>query len=416
MTRPFDVDDCRKQFPALSRKINGQTAVFFDGPAGSQVPRRVADAVSDYLLQTNANHEGVFITSRESDQMLAEAHRAVADFLGADDPDTVMFGANMTTLTFALSRALAKTWQAGDEVIVTRSDHDANVTPWILAAQDAGVKVRQVNIRREDCTLDLDDLRSKLSSRTRLAAIGAASNASGTIHPVREICDLVHDAGAEVFVDAVHYAPHRSIDVEAFDCDYLACSAYKFFGPHVGILWGRRRRMEALPAYKLRPAADEIPDRWMTGTQNHEGIAGTLAAIDYLAELGRSCDGQTPCRRDAIVAAFDAIRAYELQLLAPLLEGLGELPDITVWGISDPARLSERVPTICFTHRHLSPRQIAERLAEEGIFVWHGNYYALSLTESLGLEPEGAVRVGILHYNTAEEVERLLASLRRISA
>jgi cysteine desulfurase family protein (TIGR01976 family) len=410
----FDLDYCRGQFPALERQVAGKPAVFFDGPAGSQVPRRVIEAVRGYLADTNANHGGVFATSRESDALLDEAHRGVADFLGADDPDTVIFGANMTTLTFALSRAIAKTWRPGDEVLVTRSDHDANVTPWMLAARDAGAEVRHVAIHPEDCTLDLDDLQRKLSSRTRLVAVGAASNATGTIHPIDQIGQWAHEAGAEVFVDAVHYAPHLLIDVKAWGCDYLTCSAYKFFGPHVGVLWGRRERLEALPAYKLRPAPDESPDRWMTGTQNHEGIAGTLAAIEYLADLGRYLDPAAQSRRDALRSAYCGIATYERELLARLLQGLNEQREITVWGITDPGRMAERVPTVCFTHRRLSPHEIAQRLAEQGIFVWHGNYYALPLTEALGLEPDGAVRVGILHYNTLEEIERLLAALREI--
>ncbi len=429
---PFDVDYCRAQFPALTREQGDRPVVFFDGPAGSQTPQRVIDAVSHYLAHTNANTHGEFATSRETGELLAEAHRGVADFLGADDPDCVIFGANMTTLTLALGRAIGRTWRPGDEVLVTRSDHDANVTPWVLAARDAGAVVHHVNIRREDCTLDLDDLRRKLSPRTRLVAVGAASNATGTVHPIRAICDWAHGAGAEVFVDAVHYAPHLPIDVQALGCDYLACSAYKFFGPHVGVLWGRRERLETLPAYKLRPAPDDLPGRWMTGTQNHEGIAGTLAAVEYLADVGRRHDrkhvgeslrdshsrlGETrpraaTGRRPALRAAYECIEQYERQLLAHLLAGLRAIREITVHGITDPSRLAERVPTICFTHTRLAPGEIAQRLAADGIYVWHGNYYALPLTEALGLEPDGAVRVGLLHYNTADEVDRLLDGLR----
>jgi cysteine desulfurase family protein (TIGR01976 family) len=416
----------------LARQQDGRAVAFFDGPAGSQMPQRVIDAVAHYLAHTNANTHGEFATSRASDELLAEAHRGVADFLGADDPQCVVFGANMTTLTLALSRAIGRTWRPGDEVLVTRSDHDANVTPWVLAARDAGAVVHQVHVQRGDCTLDLDDLRRKLTARTRLVAVGAASNATGTVHPVRTICDLAHEAGAEVFVDAVHYAPHVLIDVQALGCDYLACSAYKFFGPHVGVLWGRRERLEALPAYKLRAAPDDLPDRWMTGTQNHEGIAGTLAAVEYLADIGRRCGcvggpprdsqprqgeprpGAITERRVALRAAYQQIEHYERQLLARLLKGLREMPEITVHGITDPARLAERVPTVCFTHARHAPREIARRLAAEGIYVWHGNYYALPLTETLGLEPQGAVRVGLLHYNTAGEVDRLLVALDTI--
>ena len=314
---PLNVAACRAQFPALSREIAGRPAIYFDGPAGSQVPGRVIDAISSYLKTHNANHGGLFATSRESDAMLANAHEAVADFLGMADPQLTVFGANMTTLTFALSRALAKTWRPADEIVVTRLDHDANVTPWVLAARDAGATIRHLGIRASDCTLDLDLLRSILSPRTRLVAVGCASNAVGTVNPVREIVELAHAAGAHVFLDAVHYAPHRLIDVESWGCDFLACSAYKFFGPHVGILWGRRAILESLPAFKVRPAADTLPDRWMTGTQNHEGTAGVLAAIEYLADLGRAADPANASRRAALTTAFAAIGEYETLLAAP---------------------------------------------------------------------------------------------------
>ena len=406
------VADCRRQFPALGRTIGERPAVFFDGPAGTQTPQRVIDAVSHYLAHHNANHGGLFATSRESDAMLEHARRAFADLLGADDPDCVVFGANMTTLTFALSRALAKTWAPGDEVLVTRLDHDANVTPWMRAAADAGATVRFAELHRGDCTLDLDDLRGKLSGRTRLVAVGCASNATGGINPVGEICRRAKEAGALVFLDAVHYAPHALIDVAQWGCDFLACSAYKFFGPHVGVMWGRRELLQKLPAYKVRPAAEKLPDRWMTGTQCHEGIAGAAAAIEYLADLGRACSGDdNQPRRAALTAAFLAIGEYERTLAARLLAGLSRLPAIKVWGITDPARLQERLPTVSITHHRLKPAELAAALGERGIFVWHGNYYALQLTETLGLEPDGMVRIGLAHYNTSEEVDRLLEEL-----
>ena len=410
----LDVAACRAQFPALAREIAGRPAVFFDGPAGSQVPRSVIDAIGKYLASSNANHGGLFATSRESDALLGAAHEAAADFLGSNEPDLTAFGANMTTLTFALSRALARTWGPGDEIVVTRLDHDANVTPWVLAARDAGATVRHVGIRAGDCTLDLDELRACLSPRTRLVAVGCASNAVGTVNPVAEIVELSHQAGALVFLDAVHYAPHRLIDVSAWGCDFLACSAYKFFGPHVGILWGRRELLARLPAYKVRPAADTVPDRWMTGTQSHEGIAGVLAAIEYLADLGRKVDSDRAARRPALAAAFAAIGEYENLLAARLLSGLAELPRYRLWGIPGTARLDQRVPTVAIRHERISAHDVAVRLAEVGIFVWHGNFYALPLTEALGLEPEGVVRIGLLHYNTSEEIDRLLAALAAI--
>ena len=409
----FDIDSIRRQFPALDRIQDGRPVVYFDGPGGSQVPQRVADAVSRYLVETNANHGGPFATSRESDLLLDEAHQTAADFLGTADPGEIVFGANMTTITLALSRALGRTWQAGDEILVSRLDHDGNVTPWVLAADDAAVVTQHVNVRPEDCTLDMDDFRAKLSDRTRLVAVGLASNVSGTINPLAEIVAAAHAVGALVFVDAVHFAPHGLIDVQQLGCDFLACSAYKFFGPHVGILWGRRQLLESLTAYKLRPATDDLPGKWMTGTQNHEGIAGVKAAIDYLADLGRSTDpGAT--RRDALKTAFQEIGNHERQLCDRLLRRLAQFPDIKIHGITDIARFSERVPTVSFTHSRLSPHQIADRLASRGIFVWAGNHYALPLTESLGLEPDGTLRIGLMHYNTAEEIDRLLAELANL--
>jgi cysteine desulfurase family protein (TIGR01976 family) len=391
--------------------MGGRAVVYLDGPAGSQVPRRVVDAVTEYLLRTNANHGGVFQSSRESDAILQAAHQALADLLGSDDPETIAFGPNMTSLTFALSRVLGRTWRPGDEVVVTRQDHDANVSPWVLAARDAGATVRHVGICAEDCSLDMGDLAEKLSPQTRLVAVSCASNAAGTINPVAEIVRLAHQVGALVFLDAVHLAPHGLLDVRGWDCDLLACSAYKFFGPHVGVLWGRRELLGGLPAYKVRPAPESLPGRWMTGTQNHEGIAGTLAAVEYLADLGRHLMPEAAPRRAALEAAYAGIAAHERGLVGELLAGLAEVPGVRIWGITDPNRLDQRVPTVALTHRRLRPAELAARLAERGMFVWHGNFYALPLTEALGLEPEGLVRIGLLHYNTREEVQRLLATL-----
>ena len=407
----LDVGWCRDQFPALKLRVDGRPCVFFDGPAGSQVPQRVIDAMGDYLVRMNANHGGLFQTSRQSDQLLEAAHQGLADFVGATDPDEVVFGPNMTGLTFALSRSLGRTWQAGDEIVLSRLDHDANVTPWVLAARDAGVRVHHVDFRSDDCTLDMEHLAEQLSPKTRLVAVAAASNCVGTINPVAEIVRLAHEAGALVFVDAVHYAPHGPIDVATLDCDFLACSAYKFFGPHVGVLWARRQLLERLPAYKVRPAPDEIPGRWMTGTQNHEGIAGTLAAVDYLADLGRTLAPSATGRREALMGAYDGIIAYERVLMARLLDGLDGLVRVKVWGITDEAQLDRRVPTLAITHDRVKPDKLAQHLADRGIFVWHGNFYALPVTEALGLEPDGMVRIGLLHYNTDEEVERLLEAL-----
>jgi len=397
MSAAFPIDAVRAQFPGLRREVAGRPALFFDGPAGSQVPQRVADAVEEHLLLRNANQGGRFATSRECDAVLAEAHRAVADLLGARRPEEIAFGANMTTLTFALSRALARTWKPGDEIVVTRLDHDANVSTWELAARDAGAIVRRVEIRPADCTLDLDSLRTCLGERTRLVAVGAASNLVGTLNPIREISALVHAAGAQLFVDAVHFAPHRLIDVAQWDCDYLVCSAYKFFGPHQGILWGRSELLAGLPAYRLRAAPDALPDRWMTGTPCTEAIAGTLEAVEYLADLGRAVAGTALDRRGGLSAAFAAIEAYEGSLCRQLLDGIAGLAGMRTVGIADVARLAERTPTVGILAEGCSPRALSETLGERGAFTWGGNSYALALSEALGLEPHGLLRVGLLH-------------------
>ncbi len=406
----FPIEAIRAQFPALNREVNGRPAVYFDGPAGSQVPRSVVEAMSDYLFKHNANHGGLFATSIENDALLADAQRAAADFVGATDPQSIVFGANMTTLTFAFSRALANSWKPGDEIIVTDLDHDANVTPWMMAARERDVVVKRVRVRPEDCTLDIEDFQRKLGARTRLVAVGCAANSVGTINPVRKIVELAHAVGAEVFLDAVHYAPHGLIDVQAWDCDYLVCSTYKFFGPHAGILWGRRDRLDELTPYKVRPSCNDCPDRWMTGTPNFECIAGARAAIDYLSGLGAGTD-----RRSKLRSAFERIVAYEKDLCRQTLAGLAKIPGVRVLGITTESRLSDRVPTISIVHAKHDPRTIADYLAKRGIFVWNGNMYAMSLSEALGLEPHGMVRIGLLHYNIANEIERLISALSELN-
>jgi len=419
----FDAEFQRSQFPALQCLRNGKTPIFLDGPAGTQVPQRILDAMVGYLTRCNANHGGAFRTSIESDAILDEAHRAIADLLNAPSPDEVVFGANMTTLTFHLSRSIAKTLRPGDEIMLSRLDHDANVTPWVLAARDAGATVRWIDVNPDDGTLNLETFRNQIGSKTRLVAVGLASNVLGTINDVGTICSEAKHAGAWTFVDAVHYAPHGPIDVQAIGCDFLTCSAYKFFGPHVGILWGRRALLEELPAYKVRPAPNELPGRWMTGTQNHEGIAGVAAAVEYLADVGRKSaeyrTGYPPWegRRLDLHAGMAAIQAYERELGGLLLRGLAERPRFRVWGIRDGNRLAERVPTIAITDRELSPRTLAERLAEHEIYVWNGNNYALEISERLGVEATGGfVRLGLVHTNTATEVDRLLHALDDVVA
>jgi cysteine desulfurase family protein (TIGR01976 family) len=416
----FNVQSLRRQFPALQQQRHGMVPVFLDGPGGTQVPRRVISAVVDYLTTCNANHGGAFGTSVESDAILHDAHQAVADFLGTN-PDAIVFGQNMTSLTFQLSRAFAKgVLGPGTDVIVTRLDHDANVRPWVLAARDAGATVQFVDVHPEDCTLDLEDLSRKLSRRTKLVAVGAASNAVGTVNDVRTVAEWAHSVGAKVFVDAVHYAPHGPIDVGAWDCDYLACSAYKFFGPHVGILWGD---LEGLPAYKLRPAPDQLPDRWMTGTQNHEGIAGVAAAVEYLAAIGeahpehRDLFPNMSGRRLNVHAGMAAIHEYETGLMRKLLDGLAERKRFKVWGITDPGRLGERVPTVSITLPGRSAADLAGHLAARQIYAWSGNFYAVELTEKLGVEDEGGLlRLGLVHYNTADEIDRVMEALDEFEA
>lgn len=408
--QPFNPMTIRPLFPALAQKVAGRPAVFFDGPGGTQVPQSVITAITDYLTHSNANTHGAFITSQRTDAVIADAHAAIADLLGCA-PDEVFFGQNMTSLTFALSRAIGRELQAGDEIIVTRLDHDANVAPW-RALSERGVVIREVDIDTEDCTLDMDNLAALIGPRTRLVAVGYASNAVGTINDIPRIVEWAHQVGALVFVDAVHYAPHGLIDVKALDCDFLACSVYKFFGPHVGVIYGKREHLQRFQPYKVRPAADTVPERWMTGTQNHEGLAGVIAAIDYLASLGQPA----PDRRAALITAMQQIAAYERTLAVQLIEGMLAIPGLTFYGIREPERFAWRTPTVSFRLAHLSPRAVATALAERGIFVWDGNYYALSLSERLGVEPIGGmVRVGLVHYNTAEEVDRFLAVLRELA-
>jgi cysteine desulfurase family protein (TIGR01976 family) len=405
----LDVHTLRRQFPALQHKRAGRIPIFLDGPGGTQVPQRVVDAMTHYLTRCNANHGGVFATSEESDAILHRAHQRMADLLNAPSPDEVVFGSNMTTMTLHLSRAIGRTWKAGDEVVVTHLDHDANVTPWALAARDAGAVVRWVNIHPEDCTLDLDSLRRQLGPKTRLVAVGVASNATGTVNDIGTVARLAREVGARLFVDAVHFAPHGPIDVQAWNCDFLACSAYKFFGPHVGVLWGRRELLAELPAYKLRPVPETLPDRWMTGTQNHEGLAGVAAAVDYLADVGQHLPTGPP---SSLRASLTAIRAYETELSLRLLAGLTQRPRFKILGISDPARIHERVPTVSITCSTHSAEQMARHLAARQIFAWHGNMYALNLSERLNLEERGGfLRLGLVHYNTLEEIDEVLRAL-----
>jgi cysteine desulfurase family protein (TIGR01976 family) len=408
--RPLDSAWVRAQFPSLQLMVNGHPAAFLDGPAGTQVPKQVMDAVHNYFLHSNANTSGAFLTSQRNDAMIASARAAMADFFHCDG-DEVVFGQNMTTITFALARAIGRELKPGDEIVVTALDHDANVAPW-RALEEKGVAIRQVDIREADCTLDLDDLKQKITPKTKLVAVGYASNAVGSINPVAEITKLAHDAGALMFIDAVHYAPHGPIDVRALDCDFLVCSPYKFFGPHMGTLYGKREQLLRFKPYKVRPATDLLPDRWETGTQVQELIAGIEAAVNYLAELGRRHDPSAADRRSALLASYRATMQHERNLVTRLIEGLLQIPNLTFFGITDPKRFSERCSTVSVRIGNHNPTVIAKFLGDRGIFTWDGNYYALNLTERLGVEQHGGLlRIGLVHYNTMEEVERLLAAL-----
>lgn len=413
-----DLSSLRGRFPALAREHGGHPAVFVDAPGGSQVPETVIEAMASYLRSSNANTHGAFATSRETDAVIEEAHRAAADLLNAD-PDEVIFGPNATTLLFQISRSIARTLGPGDEVVVTRLDHDANVRPWVLAAADAGATVRWVDVREEDVTLDQGSFEEALSERTRVVAFTLASNAVGTITPAAELVRLARERApaALVVCDGVHLAQHRRIDVRALGADLVAVSPYKVFGPHLGILFGRREVLERLIPYKVRPAPDELPFRFETGTQNHEGMAGWVAAVGYLAEVGRTHGAPAgPSRREAIAAAFRAIEAWERGLAARFLEGARTVPGLRVYGIADPERLAERTPTFAVRLEGRHPAETAAALGERGIFVWDGHYYALELMERLGLQATGgAVRIGFCHYHTPEEVDRVLEELARLA-
>jgi cysteine desulfurase family protein (TIGR01976 family) len=410
----------RAQFPALSQTLNDQPVVFLDNPGGTQVHVSVVDAMTDYLLHHNANHGGAFATSQRSDEILHEAHVAMADMLNAASPDEIVFGPNMTTLTLGISRALAREIGPGDEIVVTRMDHDANISPWLLVAEDRGATIRWAEFDVEDYTLDMEGLRALINDRTKVVAVGYASNALGTVNDVTTIIRWAHEAGALAFIDAVQYAPHGPIDVQALDCDFLVCSAYKFFGPHMGVLYGKYDLLDRLRAYKVRPAPGDPPGKYETGTQNHEGIAGTLAAVNYLAgigqQYGKNYEARFPGfsgRRLHLKTGMTVLREYDHVLSAAILDELETLPGVQIHGITDRSRLEERVPTVSFTWGDRHPRDIAAALGEQGILVWDGNYYALAVTERLGLEGKGGmVRIGAVHYNTVEEIRRLGNALR----
>jgi cysteine desulfurase family protein (TIGR01976 family) len=402
---PFDPTVVRHQFPALSLEQDGRPVVYLDGPGGTQVPQRVIDSVVRYYRTMNANDGGAFQTSEATMAMVAGARAAVADLLGAADPDQIHFGANMTTLTFHVSRSIGATLGAGDEIVVTTLDHEANVSPWRALAADRDLVIRTVDIHPEDGTLDLDHLAALIGPRTRLVAVGMASNAVGTISPVSRIAELAHAHGALVFMDAVHYLPHHGVDVATLGADLLVTSPYKWFGPHSGVLWARAGVIDRLPAYKVRPAHSPIA----TGTPAFELITGIHAAVDYLADLaGATVTG----RRARLVDAMRVITDYETTLSRRFMDGVAAIPDLRLWGIADVARIAERTPTFGLTNATRTPREMAQALGRTGIFSWDGHFYAQALIERLGLADSGGVlRLGFVHYNTATEVDRTLEAL-----
>jgi cysteine desulfurase family protein (TIGR01976 family) len=409
-TDSFNPTRWRQQFSALQQEVNGETAVYLDGPGGTQVPQGVIAAMSTYLTQGGSNTGGPFLTSQRSDAIVTAARAAVADLLNAR-PQEIAFGQNMTSLTFSLSRALARRWQPGDEIIVTNLDHDANITPWLLAAEERGVTVRWLDFDPADCTLYLDQLPDLLNEKTRLLAITAASNAVGTIPDITKATQLAHAAGALVYVDAVHYTPHGPLDVQAIGCDFLACSSYKWFGPHTGVLYGKYDLLEDLTAYKVRPAPAHTPGKWETGTQSFESLAGVTAAVDYLAQLGEGSD-----RRSRLRSAMQRIKQYEQTISERFLEGATAVSGLKLYGISDIERLDERTPTFAVSLAGYTPQQVATRLGEQGIFVWSGHYYAVAVMERLGLLDQGGlVRIGFVHYNTLDEVDRVLNALEAMA-
>ncbi|MBK7893510.1 MAG: cysteine desulfurase-like protein [Anaerolineaceae bacterium] len=408
---PLDPIPLRAQFPALQLKVGGETAVYLDGPGGTQVPQSVIDAMSGYLRHGGSNSGGPFLTSHYTDDITNAARAAMMDFYNARRPAEIVFGQNMTSLNFSLSRALAPTWQPGDEIIVTRLDHDANISPWLLAAQDSGVIVRWLDFEPTDCTLRLDLLPDLLSEKTRLLAITYASNAVGSITDVQRATELAHAAGALVLIDSVHFAPHGLLDVQAIDCDFLLSSSYKYFGPHTGILYGKYELLDSLTAYKVRPASNKAPGKWETGTQSFESLAGVTAAVEYIASIG----GETGTRRERLVQAQTRIKAYEMALSQRFLLGATQVAGLRVFGITDVENLENRTPTFAVSLAGMSPKDVATRLGEQGIFVWHGDYYAVAVMERLGVQNEGGlVRIGFVHYNTAEEVDRVIAALANL--
>jgi len=418
----FDLESVRSRFPALSISDNGVRRIYLDNPAGTQVPASVADAMSDCLLKANANLGGYFASSADASQVVDSARVAMADFLNAPSQDEIVFGQNMTTITLHMSRSIGRLFEPGDEIVLSRMDHDANVWPWVLLARDLELNVKWLPFNKETFEFDLEILDGLLTEKTRLLCVGGASNLTGTINDVAAICAKASDVGAISYIDAVQSAPHIASDVQQIGCDFLVCSAYKFFGPHQGILWGRRALLERLLPYKVRPAPETIPDCFETGTQSHEDFAGVGAAVDYFAWIGNTMAQdymdrwpQFSGRRQAIHAAMDLLFDYEKSLVEHLINGLIQLDGVTVHGITAADALRRRVPTVAFTHEFIASATIAKSLAEQNIFVWSGHNYAVEVAKTLGIyETGGAVRIGLVHYNSHAEIDELLTVLAAI--
>jgi cysteine desulfurase family protein (TIGR01976 family) len=415
MPATFPVDRVRAEFPALAIQDNGMPRVYLDNPAGTQVPKRVAEAPARCLLENNANLGGYFATSVAAEKVVVDAHRAMARFLGASSEREVIIGPSMTGLTFELSRSIGRTLQAGDEIVVTRMDHEGNVSPWLLLAEDLGLVVRWVPFDEESWVIEPAALEALLSKKTKLVALNYASNLTGSINDVRRLVELIHGVGALAYVDAVQFAPHGKIDVQALGCDFLACSSYKFYGPHLGIVWGRGELLERLPAYKVRPQTSELPYKFETGTPQIEQLAALSACVGYwegLDGLGSASIPQHDTGGDSIPLL--PFVQYERDLVGRLIGGLQRIRGVRIVGIAEPARFEWRVPTVSFVHDEKKPADIAEHLASKNIFVWSGHNFALEVVRQLGInEQEGVVRIGIAHYNTAEEIDRTLAAIEQ---
>jgi len=413
----LDINLIRNQFPALNTADAG---IYFDNPGGTQVPQMVIDAITDCLINANANLGGPFKTSQRADALVEQAHVAMADFFNAASTREVIFGQNMTTLTFHISRSIGRLFSPGDEIILTTMEHDANVSPWLLMARDHDLTVKFLPFDKSSFEFDLAELDALLTDRTKLVCFNHASNMTGTINDVKAVSEKAHAAGALVYVDSVQFAPHGAIDVQDIGCDFLVCSPYKFFGPHMGVLWGRESVLKTLEPYKVRPATSELPDCFETGTLNHEGMAGVIATVDYFDWVGRDLAdasyrenrSRLSGRRQHIHAAFDYLTDYEIPLTRQLIDGLTAMPGVTVHGITNSNALRRRVPTVSFTANGHKPRDIAKALGDSDIYVWNGHNYAIEPVNHLGLmEGGGVVRVGLAHYNTAEEVDRTLAAI-----